>query len=526
VTSGVRSVKGDGAPHRSSLLPLFDGIHRLRAQRSETGRASRFTAPVLFLPDDAYLRPAERFALDLLVDLSAVVRFGGTADVVRLHVTGADEVRTYAHLRARQWGISAADGRVTVERALLRFIIDVAGASAEQGIVRGDRYDRVPASDTPPVRDGFYREAVVSLAGRALAKAVRQAAGRRPARFIDPWPNGRRWAAALSHDLDVVEWWPAFTALRLAELARHAELRRAASVAASAIRSVGRSVVWSAIETLLATEARYNVRSSWFVLCGTPTIGTAAAGDLTYRPESPLARRILRAVAAAGHEIGLHGSFATAVNHSQFMLQRARLAAIVGDAPSGVRQHYLRLRPSTTPNGMADAGFSYDSTYGYADRNGFRLGVADVVPLWNAAAQKPVGLDEVPFIWMDRALSKYQHVEEPNAWIDDALALAESCREVEGLWVGIWHPNLVPALGFPNAPAAYERLMAGLREREPYVAPIGELLAWRRARRSIRATAIAPSGTVLYAKQTREPGAPAPRIRDADGHSDPMTSVD
>jgi hypothetical protein len=526
VTGGVRSVKGDGATRPLTLLPLFGGIHRLRAQRSDTGRGSRLTAPVLFLPDDASLRPAERFALDLLVDLSAVVRFGGAADVVRLHVAGADEVRTHAELRARQWGISAGDGRVTVERALLRFVVEVAGASAEQGIMRVDRYDRVPASDSPPVRDGFHREAVVSLAARALAKAVRQAAGRRPTRFIDPWPNGRRWAAALSHDLDVVEWWPAFTALRLAELIRHVEFRRAARVAASAVRSVGRSVVWSAIESLLATEARHNVRSSWFVLCGTPTLGTATAGDLTYRPESSLARRILRAVVAAGHEIGLHGSFATTANHAQFALQRARLAAIIGDLPSGVRQHYLRLRPSTTPNGMAEAGFAYDSTYGYADRNGFRLGVADVVPLWNAATQKAVGLDEVPFMWMDRALSKYEHVEEPNAWIDDALSLADSCRDVEGLWVGIWHPNLTPALGFPDAPAAYERLIAGLREREAYIAPIGELVAWRRARRSIRATAVAPSGTVLYAKRQHAPGMPTPRIRDSDGHDDPMTSAD
>ena len=115
-----------------------------------------------------------------------------------------------------------------------------------------------------------------------------------------------------------------------------------------------------------------------------------------------------------------------------------------------MRQHYLRMRAATTPRGMASAGFAYDSTYGFADRNGFRLGTADVLPLWDAERQQPVGLDEAPFVWMDRALSKYQHVETPRAWIDDALALAERCRSVEGLWVGIWHPNLDAGTRIPR----------------------------------------------------------------------------
>ena len=56
------------------------------------------------------------------------------------------------------------------------------------------------------------------------------------------------------------------------------------------------------------------------------------------------------------------------------------------------------------------------------------------------------------------------------------LELAERSRAVNGLWVGIWHPNLTPALGFPGAPAAYARLVIGLRERGAWIAPLGELV--------------------------------------------------
>jgi hypothetical protein len=340
---------------------------------------------------------------------------------------------------------------------------------------------------------------VISLAARALGDAVRRAAGKRPALFLEPWPEGRQWAAALSHDLDVVQWWPVFTALRLAELGMRGELSRCASVVRSAIASIGRPVVWDAISRLFRTEANHHVRSTWFVLCGSPTFATARAGDLTYRPDSVEARRIFTAVKKGGHELGLHGSFATSHDHARFVEQRERLASLTDTGVAGVRQHYLRMRAGTTPRGMADARFEYDSTYGFADRNGFRLGVADVVPLWDAERGARIGVDEAPFTWMDRALSKYQRIEEPAAWIDDALVLAEACRAVEGLWVGIWHPNLVEPLGFPGAESAYARLVSELRSRDAYIAPIGEIVGWRRARRALRATSVTASGAVVLA---------------------------
>lgn len=449
---------------------------------------------MIALPTDAALTPAERFALDLLVDLSAVLPFDGAGDVVRLRVVGESSEHTAADLRARDWGLALGDGVIDVHRALLRFVADVAGAETEQRSSASDRYGRVPASATRIVQEGLEREPVVSVVARSLAGAVRAAAGRRPLLVVDPWPDGRRWAAALSHDLDVVEWWPAFTALRLAELARRGELARVAHVLAAATRTITRAPVWSAIRELLAVEATYSLRSTWFVLCGQPTLATARAGDLTYRPDAPAARRILDAVREAGHEIGLHGSFATSDRHERFAEQRAALHALVGGDVAGVRQHYLRMRAATTPRGMRAAGFTYDSTCGFADRNGFRLGVADVVPLWDAEQQRRVELDEAPFVWMDRAMSKYQHVEEPGAWIDDALLLADRCRDVDGLWIGIWHPNLAPALGFPGAPAAFARLVAELTSRGAHVAPIGDLVAWRRARRALRVSALADDG--------------------------------
>jgi hypothetical protein len=335
-------------------------------------------------------------------------------------------------------------------------------------------------------------------------------------RLLSPWPEDRRWAVALSHDLDVVARWPVFTGLRLLELVRKGDLPRVGQVIVAALASAVRDPVWDGVEGILAAERAHAVRSTWFILCGTPTFRTMRAGDLTYVPEAVAARRIITAVASAGHGVELHGSFDTYVDEHCFREQRLRLGRITGTVPNGVRQHYLRMRPGLTHQAMTAAGFRHDSTFGFPDRNGFRLGVADVLPVWSDANQCQLDIDEVPFTWMDRALSKYRGIELPAAWIGDALELAATTRNVDGLWCGIWHPNLTPALGFPDAPRAFGNLVRGLASMHPFFGTTQQIVAWRRARRLARATAIAANGAAVY--HTTEPSPEYPlTLEDAEG---------
>ena len=446
------------------------------------------------LPESG-LSAAERFALNVLVDLARLVPAVPALDVVRLDLTD-QAPRDLPAWVAAGWGIEVADGVVRVPRAVLRAVVDVAAAAVEQRATERDRYSRVPSSANPLVREGLERQPIIQGAALAFQDAARKAAGLRPFRTLPAWPNGCRWAAAFTHDLDVVSWWPAFTLLRIFELARKGRFARIGRVAAAALTSAGFDPVTQGIVGVLNHEANAHLRSTWFILCGTPTLRTVQAGDLTYSPDSTRARGILAQVRAIGHEIGLHGSFATLDHPEAFREQRDRLESISGPPVHGIRQHYVRIRPGVTEHAMAAAGFAYDTTYGFPDRNGFRLGIADVVPRWDDSAQKRIALDEVPFTWMDRALSKYRGVEDPAAWCRDALELAANARAVGGLWVGLWHPNLTPALGFPDAPSAYGATIAGVLAESPFVAPLETIVRWRRARRAVRAMAIAADGSV------------------------------
>ncbi|MGI8545889.1 MAG: hypothetical protein ACR2M1_00920 [Gemmatimonadaceae bacterium] len=473
----------------------------------------------------AALGTAEKFAVNVLVDLSRLAQVDSPEiDAVELR---AIDRPADGDLRAcvdAGWYIESHDGVVDIPRAALRQVTAVVGAIAEQSSTAEDRFGRVPPTVNAVVAAGLERQPVISQAAVLLRQAVTRAAGSRPLRLVQPWPNGKRWAAAFTHDLDVVALWPAFTALRVVELARNRDARRIGAVVSAAVRAIGRNPVLGAVDSVLEAERAHGVLSTWFILCGSPTANSFVAGDVTYRPESVGARAILRRIAGGRNAIGLHGSFATSEGPAVFRDQRARLSALTGQPALGVRQHFLRMRPGATQAAMCAAGFVYDSTFGFADRNGFRLGVADAVPAWEETGKDALPLQLIPFCWMDRALSKYRGVEDPAEWLADAMAMADEARAVDGLWVGIWHPNMAPALGFPGATEAFSELVHRLTALDPYVATLDTIAAWRSARRAVRVRRVDADGRVV-AECDADPGLPM-ALEHADGSAaEPVTMV-
>jgi hypothetical protein len=451
------------------------------------------------------LQPAERFGLDTLVDLSrALVAEAAECELVRLIVVEeqgrGDLVADLAPARLQR-----GDGAVHVSTATLRAVAEVAGGAAEQRSSARDKNGRVPSSENPLVTAGRSREPLVSRLALELRKALLDVAGRRPVRFLTPWPRGFRWAAVVTHDLDVVEWWALFPLLRMFELGRKRAWSLTSRVARAARRSIGHEPVSRAVHSVLQLEAHHSIQATWFIICADPTLRSIVAGDSTYRPDAASTREILSAITHAGHEIGLHGSFATGDDADRMSAQRRRLGRLTDRPIVGVRQHFLRMRPGQTQRTMIEAGLEYDATWGFADRNGFRLGVADVIPAWDAARGVTLPLDLLPLVWMDRALSKYAGVEEAQRWIEDGLELARECKAVEGAWVGLWHPNLTEALGFPDAEPAFVTLLRKLADDRPYFASAKKIVEWRRFRRSVRAAHVSAGGEVTLTIRAGHP---------------------
>src|SRR4051812_5960616 len=273
------------------------------------------------------LRPAERYGLEVLLDLSRLlITERAECDLVRLKVIERDSAGSAAADLSPKAALEFGEGEVRITTAALRGVAEVAGGGIEQRSTATDRHGRVPAAENPLVAAGQSRRPVVSLLGVELRRAVLAVAERRPVRLLSPWPDGHRWAALMTHDLDVVDWWGLFPLLRMAELGMKGSWDLFRRVGRTARRSVGRDPVSRGVHSILQLEAHHGIRPTWFVICADPSLRSVLAGDATYDADGPAARRILTALTQAGHEIGLHGSFATAVNGDRMAEQRRTLS--------------------------------------------------------------------------------------------------------------------------------------------------------------------------------------------------------
>lgn len=228
---------------------------------------------MIVLPEAA-LTPMERHGLAVLVDLSRLLPAAEGLGALRITIVDGRSSEA-----ARLEGEPAFRGdELLLDRALLATIGRIVSAEAEQVTRERDRLGRVPSTANALVGAGTSATPVVSRYAARLRRAAARASAGRPFRTVAPWPNGKRWAASLTHDLDVVALWPLFTGLRLQELVGKGEWRQAWRTLRAALNALGGTPVADAVQEILDIESAHGLRSSWYILCGTPTWDTFRRG--------------------------------------------------------------------------------------------------------------------------------------------------------------------------------------------------------------------------------------------------------
>ena len=185
------------------------------------------------------------------------------------------------------------------------------------------------------------------------------------------------------------------------------------------------------------------MRSTFYFIAG----AEPGDPDYRYRLSDPRFAGLLRRIDARGHEVGLHGSYASYRSADRLRieadaLQDACRAAGVERASWGVRQHYLRFEAPTTWRHQAAAGLVHDSTVGYPEEVGFRAGTCRPFPVFDLLAGEPTGLIERPLIAMDGTLFGYLGLGADEA-SERIRALADACRPHGGELVLLYHNHTV-----------------------------------------------------------------------------------
>lgn len=190
-------------------------------------------------------------------------------------------------------------------------------------------------------------------------------------------------------------------------------------------------------EELLAASRRHGLRSEFYFM-------GLAEGEADYRYDvtAPAVKAFARKAEDGGMVCGFHGSRLTPQDPERFSLERDRVAETLGTPPICGRQHYLCFDALKTPSVWEKSKFEYDTTLGYADREGFRCGTCFAYPLYDLEHDCPLRVLERPLAVMDGTLREYRGLS-PEEALTSMKRLFDRSFAVGGDFVILWHNGCV-----------------------------------------------------------------------------------
>jgi hypothetical protein len=341
---------------------------------------------------------------------------------------------------------------VSAEDDAVRVGVDVLGSAffmltRYEEVVVGARdvYGRFPATSSVAYREGFVGAPIVDAYVDLMWSALRRL-----------WPRlerrPRSFRLALTHDVDDPLASLGRTAPRLArQLAADALIRRDPALAAQRVRSWAalrrgdyRLDPYNTFDFLMDVSERHGIAGAFYFLA----TEEASTRNGPYTLEHPWARSLIATIHRRGHEIGYHAGFDTYrdAERTGEEFRRLRTAASeigVSQSHWGGRQHYLRWENPSTWANWEQAGLDYDSTVGFADKVGFRVGTCHEFPTFHVRERRTLRLRERPLLVMDRTLFDYMQLSAEAAQ-DAVLEVARECRRAAGTLTLLWHNSTLP----------------------------------------------------------------------------------
>lgn len=189
-------------------------------------------------------------------------------------------------------------------------------------------------------------------------------------------------------------------------------------------------------------EKHFQFTSTWFVFAR-PPLAQEHLYDCSYifndtfvfMGERILVSDFIKYLHTHYYEVGLHGSYNSALNANLLKTQKNAVENETGAPVDTTRQHFLRFDINTTPAVQEESGFKTDSTLGFKRNVGFRAGTCYPFYINNAVL-------EIPMIIMDTSLFRSMNLN-----LDEAMArkkILDMFNKVEragGCLTINFHPN-------------------------------------------------------------------------------------
>jgi len=333
---------------------------------------------------------------------------------------------------------------------------------------------------------------------------------------IPPTPWGHPYMVALTHDVDMTSvkecrWvtagYAAYQCVSQGKVSTGFRLGFARV-------GIG-SDPWALFGRWKDFEERLGVRSTFFFVPKKDTPGVRAHPYRAVGYDLREKTGVLRDLVQGGWETGVHGID----NWADAGLGKEELAALGPDNKNtGNRTHWL-LFDKNSWKALDDAGYSYDTTFGYNDDAGFRAGTLQVY--------RPRGVKnllELPLHIQDLGLfGKFCWAATENSWEKtpclhlDKQAARIYCDRIfdyackyGGAVTLLWHyENLTPPRDWSGI---YADLVNRAKADKAWVTAAGEVAEWFKARRQVRITCKNEGDRLTISTDGSSPGGSLPPL--------------
>jgi len=271
------------------------------------------------------------------------------------------------------------------------------------------------------------------------------------------WPEHYRFAVCLTHDVDYI--YPPIKHIVAASKKAIARKDMREFLKRLSSRVIKKYNPYLNFKDIMMLEEKYDARSTFFFKASRKEYGQI------YNVESISSE--IAEIAGLGWEVGLHAGYFSYDDPDELRREKERLEKVLRQEVIGVRIHYLRFKVPDTWFLLADVGFKYDTTFGFADMPGFRNGMCHpfrpctidgrIIDIW-----------EIPLIVMDTTLFGYLHTTPKKAF--DMIKLL--CRRVEkynGVITILWHNNTFDELRYGEWSRLYRAILKYLKERNAWM---------------------------------------------------------
>lgn len=276
--------------------------------------------------------------------------------------------------------------------------------------------------------------------------------------FLPPWPDGKKYALVLSHDVDYPEIIPSIEVLRYIVHNKH-------------------KTQWSKITDIWAgrehffkfsdwinLERKYGMKSA-FYFCGFKgsLLGYFfRAPDPFYDIRKKIYRDMMRILNESGWEIGVHSSYFAYCSEVQFRAEKANVEMCLGSPVFGNRHHYWHMNPdnpSDTAHLHDIIGFIYDLSISFERHSGFRRSICSPFHLYNMEKKRPTTVLQIPTTLMDDQLFGYAKISGFDSYQAHIDSLLQAVRDNRGVFVADFHDRILNDTFFPGWGGSYEYLL-------------------------------------------------------------------